>query len=51
MAKHLSFESVITTQVTGTADKKTDVDEHIQVSNHVGLLCNEPPDIVGLPFI
>ena len=29
---------------------KTDVNEHIQVSIHVGLLSNEPPDIAGLLF-
>jgi hypothetical protein len=44
-------EIVISTQVTGIAEKKTDVNEHIQVSIHVGLLCNEPPDMAGLPFI
>jgi hypothetical protein len=44
-------EIVISTQVTEIAEKKTDVNEHIQVSIHVGLLCNEPPDTAGLPFI
>jgi len=31
--------------------KKTDVDEHFQMSIHVGLLCNELPGVAGLPFI
>jgi hypothetical protein len=30
--------------------KKTDVAEHGNVFNHVGLLFNEPPGIAGLPF-
>jgi hypothetical protein len=31
--------------------KKNDVDEHIQMSIHVGLLCNELPGVAGPPFI
>jgi hypothetical protein len=31
--------------------KKTDVVEHPQVFDHVGLLVNEPPGTAGLPFI
>jgi len=31
--------------------KKTDVVEHPQVFDHVGLLVNEPPGSAGLPFI
>ena len=43
-------ENVISTQVTEIVEKKTDVNEHIQVSIHVGLLCNELPGVAGLPF-
>jgi len=32
-------------------DEKTDVDEHSHAFIHVGLLCNEPPSMAGLPFI
>ncbi len=31
--------------------KKNDVAEHPEVSNHVGLLANEPPGQAELPFI
>ena len=31
--------------------KKADVVEHPEVFDHVGLLGNEPPDPVGLPFL
>jgi hypothetical protein len=31
--------------------KKTDVVEHPEVFDHVGLLVNEPPGAAGLPFI
>ncbi len=31
--------------------QKTDVLEHPQVLQHVGLLINEPPGTAGLPFI
>ena len=31
--------------------KKTDVVEHPEVFDHVGLLFNEPPGTAGLPFI
>jgi len=27
------------------------VDEHFQMSIHIGLLCNELPGVAGLPFI
>jgi hypothetical protein len=43
-------EIVISTQATEIAEKN-DVNEHAQVSIHVGLLCNEPPGKAGLPFI
>ena len=33
------------------ANKKADVVEHPEVFDHVGLLGNEPPDPVGLPFL
>jgi len=32
-------------------NKKTDVADHPQVINHVGLLVNEPPGTAGLPSI
>jgi hypothetical protein len=32
-------------------NKKTDVSEHPEVFDHVGLLVNRPPGIAGLPFI
>ena len=32
-------------------NKKTDVAEHREVFDHVGLLINEPPGRAGLPFI
>ena len=31
--------------------EKADVVEHPEVFHHVGLLVNEPPDTVGLPFL
>jgi hypothetical protein len=31
--------------------KKTGVIEHFRVSDHAGLLANEPPGYSGLPFI
>jgi hypothetical protein len=31
--------------------KKTDVAEHPKAFHHVGLLDNEPPDLVGLFFM
>jgi hypothetical protein len=31
--------------------QKTDVDEHIQMSIHVGLLYNKLPGVAGLPFV
>jgi len=31
--------------------KKTDVVEHPEVFDHVGLLVNEPPGTAGLPFV
>jgi hypothetical protein len=34
-----------------SANKKADVEEHLQVLHHVGLLANGPPGIPGLPFI
>jgi len=34
-----------------TKDKKTDVVEHPQVFDHVGLLTNEPPGTAGLLFM
>lgn len=37
--------------MTDIANKKADVNEHNLVSIHVGVLCNEPPKIAGLPFI
>jgi hypothetical protein len=30
--------------------QKTDVSEHREVFDHVGLLVNEPPGTAGLPF-
>jgi hypothetical protein len=32
-------------------NKKTDVPEHPEVFDHVGLLVNRLPGIAGLPFI
>jgi hypothetical protein len=32
-------------------EKKTDVVEHPEVFDHVGLLVNGPPDTGGLPFV
>ena len=37
--------------VRPAANKKADVVEHPEVFDHVGLLGNEPPDPVGLPFL
>jgi hypothetical protein len=34
-----------------TESKKTDVVEHPELFDHVGLLVNEPPGTAGLPFI
>jgi len=34
-----------------TRTKKTDVSEHPEVFDHVGLLVNGPPGTAGLPFI
>jgi hypothetical protein len=51
MAQSLSFKEYISTQITGVTETKTDVNEHIEVPMHVGLLCNQPPDTAGLPFI
>ena len=33
-----------------SVEKKADVAEYPEVFGHVGLLVNEPPDPVGLPF-
>jgi len=44
----LGFSDAI---VTAPRRKKTDVAEHPQVLDHVGLLVNEPPGPAGLPFI
>jgi hypothetical protein len=34
-----------------TDNKKADVDKHLRVFVHVGLLANEPPGTAGLLFI
>jgi hypothetical protein len=35
----------------GSEDKKTDVAEHLEAFDHVGLLVNMPPALAGLPFV
>jgi hypothetical protein len=47
----LGFSDAIVTAPPDTRRKKTDVAEHPQVLDHVGLLVNEPPGRAGLPFI
>jgi hypothetical protein len=37
--------------VERTGRKKTDVLEQPELFEHVGLLVNEPPDPIGVPFI
>jgi hypothetical protein len=44
-----SNSNCLSTQMTET--KKADVDDLFRVSVHIGLFCNEPPDVTGLLFI